>query len=104
MSNLPNVPRPGEGSGRTEPGMTQMRVRLLAELAIALVERGQASRMVVETSGQTALMLRPVWGQSAVGVVIRARARWAYLWDGTHRHPADDMAAIRAAAAALAGR
>jgi hypothetical protein len=106
VSNLPNTPSPGERPGRwkADPRMTQIRIRLLADLAIALVERGRASRVVVEASGEAALVLRPVWGVRAVGVVvIRAGARWAYLWDGAHRYPADDMDAVRAAAAALAG-
>jgi hypothetical protein len=84
--------------------LTQMRIRLLADLAIALVEHNHASRIVVEAGGQAALMLRPVWGRTSLGVVvIRAGERWVYLWDGTHRHPADDMDAVRAAAVALVG-
>ncbi|WP_146087574.1 hypothetical protein [Thermomonospora echinospora] len=82
----------------------QTRVRLLADLAIALVECGRASRVVVEASGEAVLMLRPVWGMRAVGVVVvRAGAQWAYLWDGSRRRPVNDMGDVRAAAAELTG-
>lgn len=105
MSNLPNTPLPGEASGpwKADPQLVQIRVRLLADLAIALVEQGRASRVVVEANGQAALMLRPVWGARAVGVVvIRSGEKWAYLWDGSLRRLVSDMNDVRAAAAALA--
>lgn len=103
MNDLSNAPLPVE-RWTVDPRLTQMRIRLLADLAIALVERGQASRLVVEAGGQAVLMLRPVWGRSAVGVVVvRSGERWAFLWDGARRYPADGMDAVRATAAALVG-
>ncbi|WP_146087673.1 hypothetical protein [Thermomonospora echinospora] len=92
------------GRWRADPALTQMRVRLLADLAIALVERGQASRMVVEANGEAVLMLRSAWGRNSVGVVVIRRGQnWAYLWDGSRRRPISDMDDVRAAAAELAG-
>jgi hypothetical protein len=103
LSN-PSVRRDRPERWKADPRLTQVRVRLLADLAIALVDRGQASRLVVEASGEAVLMLRPVWGARTVGVVvIRAGATWAYLWDGAHRYPVNDMDDVRTAAAELAG-
>jgi hypothetical protein len=106
VHNLPNTPIPGGRPGRwkADPGLTQMRVRLLADLAIALVEQGRASRLVVEANGEATLMLRSVWGRAALGVVVvRFGSQWAFLWDGTRRHQVDGMYSVRAAAAVLAG-
>lgn len=99
----PAPSRDPAGRWRADPGLTQMRVRLLADLAIALVERGRASRLVVEANGEAVLMLRPVWKESPVGVVVIQTGAdgWAYLWDGTPRRVVRGMADVRAAAAAL---
>ncbi|WP_157995809.1 hypothetical protein [Thermomonospora amylolytica] len=107
MSSAPNIGTQGEQAGlarwKADPGLTQMRVRLLADLSIALVERGRASRLVVEPNGEAVLMLRPVWKERPVGVVVIQTGTdgWAYLWDGTPRRVVKGMADVRAAAAAL---
>ncbi|ACY99165.1 MULTISPECIES: hypothetical protein [Thermomonospora] len=105
MNYLPNTVPPGRKAGRrrTETAVAVARVRLLADLALALVERGRSSRMLVEAGGEAVLTV-PTGGEPIGVVVIRDQAGWAYLWGGTQRYPAGvGLPGLRRAAAALTG-
>lgn len=104
MTNVSNPPPASDDRRRSTPEVITRRVRLLADLAVALVELGWASRLVLEANGGAALSA--IIGRRVVTVaaVQKERGAWAYVWGGAARYPAGAGAEMtRRAAAALAG-
>lgn len=101
MAQMPSERQGHDAAGRwkVDPELMRIRMRILSEPATALVDLGRASRLVVEASGETVLMVRRDDGRPPVGVVVvQIGRRWALLWQG-RRHPAGDVGEVRAAAA-----
>ncbi|WP_176611383.1 hypothetical protein [Actinomadura sp. WMMB 499] len=106
MNNVANPPPPPDDGGRWRLAwnVTVRRVGLLADLGLALVELGRASRLLLEGNGQVVLSVPGDGGFAQVIVVQDGGGRWAYVWGLSAYFPAGVGAdGTRRAASALAG-
>jgi hypothetical protein len=91
------------GQWRASEELTLTRVRLLSDLAMALVELGRGATLMLPPNGEPVLMVRVRSGLRTLGVVvIQDGGGHAYLWDGSCRCPVKDEGSPAVAAAVIA--
>ncbi|MFI0352477.1 hypothetical protein [Actinomadura sp. 9N407] len=103
MGNVSNPSLSSDaGRWRLDWDATVRRMRLLTDLALALVELGRASRVLVEGNGQVVLTLCSSRGPVGV-LAVHDAGGWAYIWGASQRYSADaGLAELRRAASVLA--